>query len=65
MANEKFAAGDYSTAFIPDNYPEGYSGDELDASQMKSIALACHQLKNIHLKHSHAAADKKVIYVVV
>ena len=42
VANEKFAAGDYSTAFIPDFYPEGYSGDVLDTQQMQSIAMACH-----------------------
>ena len=28
--NESFAAGDYSTAFIPDFYPQGYSGDLLN-----------------------------------
>jgi len=27
--NESFAAGDYSTAFIPDFYPDGYNGDDL------------------------------------
>ena len=27
--NESFAAGDYSTAFIPDYYPDGYNGDDL------------------------------------
>lgn len=27
--NESFAAGDYSTAFIPDFYPDGYRGDIL------------------------------------
>ena len=32
--NEAFAAGDYSTAFIPDYYPEGYSGDVLSDEQM-------------------------------
>lgn len=28
--NESFAAGDYSTAFIPDFYPDGYNGDVLN-----------------------------------
>jgi len=28
--NEAYAAGDYNTAFIPDYYPEGYSGDTLN-----------------------------------
>jgi pyruvate carboxylase len=30
VANESFAAGDYSTAFIPDFYPDGYHGDKLN-----------------------------------
>lgn len=29
--NESFAAGDYSTAFIPDFYPDGYNGDILNS----------------------------------
>ena len=29
LANRSFATGDYSTAFIPDFYPEGFKGDEL------------------------------------
>ena len=32
--NEAFAAGDYSTAFIPDYYPDGYAGDVLTDEQM-------------------------------
>lgn len=27
--NESFKRGDYSTAFIPTFYPDGYSGDKL------------------------------------
>jgi propionyl-CoA carboxylase alpha chain len=30
--NESFAKGDYSTAFIPTFYPQGYTGDALDLS---------------------------------
>lgn len=48
VANEKFAAGDYSTAFIPDYYPEGYKGDDLNDSQMMKLAMAAHKLKNIN-----------------
>ena len=28
--NKEFAAGDYSTAFIPEFYPDGYKGDPLN-----------------------------------
>ena len=40
--NESFAAGDYSTAFIPDFYPDGYRGDQLNANQKRIVALAAH-----------------------
>lgn len=30
IANESFAAGDYTTAFIPEFYPDGYNGDILN-----------------------------------
>lgn len=29
LANQAFYAGDYNTDFIPQFYPEGFSGDEL------------------------------------
>ena len=31
LANKAYASGDYSTAFIPDLYPDGFSGDDLTA----------------------------------
>ena len=30
LANEAYWTGNYSTAFIPENYPNGFSGDKLD-----------------------------------
>ena len=65
--NESFAAGDYSTAFIPDFYPDGYTGDILDQSQKKVVALAAHQLKNIFLNYNQEAGEtqEKVVYVTV
>lgn len=42
VANESFARGDYSTAFIPEFYPEGYNGEDLNENQMEVLALACH-----------------------
>ena len=50
--NESFAAGDYSTAFIPDFYPDGYRGDILNSGQKKVVALAAHQLKNTFLGYN-------------
>ena len=66
--NEAFAAGDYSTAFIPDFYPTGYSGDVLNDEQKKTIALAAHKLKNEALSNNIGKAgsvDEKVVYVTV
>ena len=66
--NESFAAGDYSTAFIPDFYPDGYRGEILNTDQMKVVALAAHQLKNTFVGYNtqgSAAADNRVIYVTI
>lgn len=70
MANEEFAAGNYSTAFIPDFYPDGYTGDDLDDSQMQILALAAHQLKNISSDYYKDAASRcgdsnKVVYITI
>jgi len=65
--NEAYAAGNYTTAFIPDYYPDGYSGDTLNQDQKRMVALAGHQLKNIFVNYNHATAanEDRVIYVTV
>jgi propionyl-CoA carboxylase alpha chain len=70
VANESFAKGDYSTAFIPDFYPDGYKGDDLNDSQMMNLAMACHRMKNINTQNYKDAADRnqihnKVVYMTV
>jgi propionyl-CoA carboxylase alpha chain len=68
VANESFAAGDYSTAFIPDFYPDGYSGDTLQDSHMHKLALACHQMKNLNTglyKADREGVHNKVVYCTV
>lgn len=70
VANEEFAAGNYSTAFIPEFYPEGYRGDDLDDSQMQILALACHNMKNISSDYYKEAAERvgvtnKVVYITI
>jgi len=43
MRNERFVAGDISTAFIKNEFPKGFSGNELDsASTQVLIAAAMH-----------------------
>lgn len=66
IKNESFAKGDYSTAFIPDFYPDGYKGDVLNVEQKKVVSLAAHQLKNIHLGYNNNnCAAERVVYVSV
>ncbi|MCV6592994.1 MAG: acetyl/propionyl/methylcrotonyl-CoA carboxylase subunit alpha [Silicimonas sp.] len=40
MDHEKFTSGDMTTAFIAEEYPEGFEGVELDAATLKRIAAA-------------------------
>lgn len=42
LANANFACGDYSTAFIPDFYPAGYSGDDLEPADHRLLAVVAH-----------------------
>jgi len=44
--NESFVKGDYSTAFIPTFYPEGYSGIPLTPKNNQTLALAAFKMKN-------------------
>jgi len=47
VANKSFDSGDYSTAFIPTFYPDGYRGDKLSDTHMQHLVMACHKMKNI------------------
>mmetsp|Transcript_37608 Transcript_37608/g.57625 ORF Transcript_37608/g.57625 Transcript_37608/m.57625 type:complete len:387 (-) Transcript_37608:32-1192(-) len=60
LANKHYAAGDYSTDFIPNFYPDGFSGDYLESTDHQLISVAAHQIKNLHLK-----SDSKVLYVTI
>ena len=70
IANEHFAKGDYSTAFIPDFYPDGFRGEVLKDSDMHKLALAGHQMKNIASSQYKDAAERsdvhnQTVYVTV
>ena len=41
MRNEKFIKGDITTAFIEEEFPDGFKAVKLDFSLLKSIAAAC------------------------
>lgn len=44
--NEHFKKGDYNTAFIPNYYPEGYSGDALTSEDNVICAMMAAKLRN-------------------
>ena len=41
MDHEKFTSGEMTTAFIEEEYPEGFQGVELPEASLKKIAAAC------------------------
>jgi propionyl-CoA carboxylase alpha chain len=49
LANKAFAEGNYSTAFIPTYYKDGFTGDNLDTHDHTLLAIAAHKVKNMHL----------------
>ena len=59
LANEKFAAGDYSTAFIDTFYPEGFSGDKLSKDDFQMLSVVAHNIKNIHLNHGSSKDNSR------
>lgn len=70
IANESFWKGDYSTAFIPEFYPDGFKGERLQDSDMQTLALACHKMKNISSSQYKEAAERdnihnKTVYVTI
>jgi len=70
VANESFREGDYSTAFIPKFYPEGYHGDKLNNADMEALSLTAFNLKNHfiskeHLQGQDAPEQAKTLYVTV
>ncbi|MDO5756023.1 MAG: acetyl-CoA carboxylase biotin carboxylase subunit [Rhodobacterales bacterium] len=41
MDHPKFVSGDITTAFIAEEYPEGFEGAELDEASLRRIAASC------------------------
>lgn len=46
LKNKDFSSGQYSTAFIPTYYPEGFRGDPLSDDDISHLALATLFMKN-------------------
>lgn len=47
LNNQHFLNGDYSTAFIPDFYPDGFKGEPLTEADHLQLAISAHFLKNV------------------
>lgn len=64
LRNPDFAAGSYTTAFIPTYYPTGFRGDPLDANDHSQIALSAHYLRNLYNNlGTDQKTESKVHYV--
>jgi len=50
--NEAFATGNYSTAFIPTYYPEGFKGDKLEHEDFNQLTVAAHFMKNRYSEYA-------------
>ena len=47
--NKSFRDGNYSTAFIPDFYPEGFRGDPLETNDYNQLAIAAFNQKKLEI----------------
>lgn len=68
LRNQAFASGNYSTAFIPTYYPDGFRGDPLTNDDITNIAISSHFLrnynKNLHVLPGAAALKQDdIVYV--
>lgn len=68
LENASFAAGDYSTAFIPHFYPDGYHGDKLTVDQKHAVAIAAFKMKNFYVGTNAVDTtplNERVLYVQI
>lgn len=47
VRNKSFAEGNYSTAFIPTFYPNGFRGDPLTTDDVTGVVIASHYIRNL------------------
>jgi len=67
LANADFWKGDYTTAFIPTFYPEGFNGDPLSADDHHLLSVVTHNIKNLHLNHGREGGQwsEDTLYITV
>jgi propionyl-CoA carboxylase alpha chain len=66
LANEAYSSGNYSTAFIPTYYPNGFTGDELTSQDHNLLSIVGHQIKNHFSSRGKVAFEPtETLYVTV
>jgi acetyl/propionyl-CoA carboxylase alpha subunit len=71
VENEAFMKGDYSTAFIPTYYPDGYHGCPLTLQNKQAVALAAFKIKNTKIESNKFVGSRfipkqeKTLYVTI
>jgi propionyl-CoA carboxylase alpha chain len=70
LRNKSFAEANYSTAFIPTFYPNGYKGDPLTYEDQSFLAIASHFIrndakKNLRLEGTPELPEDDVLYMVL
>jgi len=70
LRNKAFAEGNYTTAFIPTYYPDGFKGDPLTVEDKTYLSIASHYVRNISKTHIRleghpAPKEDDTLYVVL
>lgn len=63
LANEAYATGNYSTAFIPTYFPEGYAGDKLQTADHNLLALASFVLREEQISRAGATSSPSDLFI--
>jgi len=61
--NKDYAAGNYSTAFIPENYNEGYFGEKLETRDHEILAISSFVLREQQISKAGSHVSPNEMYV--
>ena len=65
LRNPDFARGEYTTAFIPTYYQDGFRGDPLNTDDNNQIAIAAQYMRGLYDGFSTNKNESKVRYVTL
>lgn len=63
LANEAYATGNYSTAFIPTYFPKGYQGERLQRQDHEILSLASFALKEQSMERQGSKKLPKELFM--